>query len=119
MLKHYVEFLYPGILFSDTSEDEVETRDIHKLEIPEYSFGFRFFDREQTILDGEVLTGKSKNYSNWYYYGKVMTIDDVKEQEPDQRILISNMENNDYKRIVRTKFGQSIPVQDEDVVIGE
>ena len=33
MLKHYVEYLYPGIIVSETSVSEIAERDVSKVEI--------------------------------------------------------------------------------------
>ena len=42
--KTYVEFQYPGLLFSNISTQEVETRDTSKLDMPKNAFAFNFFD---------------------------------------------------------------------------
>lgn len=78
MLKHYVEYLYPGILFSETSVKEVAERDVKAVDISDGCFGFRFFDRTVTVIDGETLTGDRKNVSGWYYQGEKMTLEQVK-----------------------------------------
>ncbi len=120
MLKHYVEYLYPGIIVSETSVSEIAERDVSKVEISDHCFGFRFFDRTVTVVDGENLTGDRKNISGWYYQGEKMTIEQVKAtfgSDSKYDILISNMENNGYTSVVKTKFGQFMPLNDEDKVI--
>ena len=120
MLKHYVEYLYPGILFSETSVSEISERDVSKVSISDNCFGFRFFDRTVTVVDGEILTGNTKNISGWYYKGEKMTLEQVKAtygNDDNYRILIFNMECNDVGAVVKTKFGQFMPLRDEDEVI--
>lgn len=120
MLKHYVEYLYPGIFVSETSVSEISERDVAKIELSDNCFGFRFFDRTVTIVDGEILTGERKNVSGWHYQGEKMTLEQVKAtygNDGKHDILISNMENNGYVSVVKTKFGQFMPLNDDDTVI--
>lgn len=120
MLKHYVEYLHPGIIVSETSVREISERDVSKVEISDNCFGFRFFDRTVTFVDGEMFTGKRKNISGWHYRGKKMTLNQVKAtfgNDSKYSILISNMECNDVRAVVRTQFGQFIPLNDDDQII--
>lgn len=120
MLKHYVEFLYPGIFTSESSSKQVEKRDSNLIEIPEGSFGFRFYDIEEfTTESGKILKGEIENYSGWYYKGQKMSLEDVKIQMPEKEILISNMEINGWDYIVFTKYGQAFPLNINDSVIKE
>lgn len=118
-MMHFVEFLYPNILTSDTSIVEVSDRKIECVTMPEGSFGFRFVDQEQAIVNGEVLKGAFKDYSGWFYKGRRLSLDDVKKEMPDSNILISNMKCNGWAYVVKTKFGQCFPLEEKDVVIGE
>ena len=120
MLKHYVEYLYPGILVSETSIVEVAERDVKAVTIPDDCFGFRFFDRTVTVIDGEILTGDRKNVSGWYYQGEKMTLEQVKAiygSDPKYRILIANMEGNGMGTVVKTKFGQFLRLYDNDTIL--
>lgn len=120
MLKHYVEYLYPGIIVSETSVSEIPERDVSKVEVSGNCFGFRFFDRTVTVVDGETLTGDRKNVSGWHYKGEKMTLEQVKAtfgNDGKHDNLIFNMENNGYAAVVKTKFGQFMPLNDNDTVI--
>lgn len=120
MLKHYVEYQYFGIPFSETSVREISERDVSKVSISDNCFGFRFFDRTMTVVDGEILTGNRKNISGWYYKGEKMTLEQVKAtlgNDDNYRILISKMGCNDVSTVVKTKFGQFRPLHDGDEVI--
>ena len=120
MLKHYVEYLYPGIIVSETSVSEIPERDVSKVNISDRCFGFRFFDRTVTVVDGELLTGDRKNVSGWHYQGEKMTLEQVKATNGNDGkydILISNMECNGWSTVVKTKFGQFMPLESDDTVI--
>lgn len=115
MIKTYIEFCYPGLLCSETSIRVVAGRE-KPTEIPKTSFGYRFFDREEIEKDAETLKGESKNYSHWTYFGEIYTRDRVEIEKPNQKILITNMRDNNIDRVVFTKFGQAIPLFDGDIV---
>lgn len=118
MVKHYIEFIYPGVFFSESNIKEINKRNPKSVEIPNAAFGFRFMDREEMELkSGEILKGDFKNISGWYYEGKKMTLKDVKMEMPAKNILIDNMLLNKWKSIVWTKFNQAIPLYENDVVI--
>ena len=80
MLKHFVEFSYPGIIFSDYSHEEIAERKPELVTVPKEAFAYRFFDQVQTVVEGELLTGERKNYSRYTYFGKVYTLEEVKKE---------------------------------------
>lgn len=118
MIKHYVEYLHPGIVTSDTSTIKIKSRNPKKIKLDDnHSFGFRFYDREEKSFGKETLKGKRKNFSNWYYEGTIYTLGSVKKHHPDEKILISNIEINNIEKVVKTKFGQSIPLKKGDIIL--
>ena len=116
MINTYIRYLYPGVFCSDESVLQVKDRTIPKT-IPKGVFGFQFFDREVIEKDGEKLFGKEKNHSRYTYFGTKMTREQVENEKPRELILIQNMKSNDIKTIVFTKFGQAIPINDDDEVL--
>ena len=118
MIKHYVEFIYPGIIVSESSSKLIKNRG-SIVELPNSSFGYRFFDREEIKKNGEVLMGKRKNISHWHYEGKRYSLADIERLKPNERILISNMRNNKIDYVCCTNFGLSIPIDKGDVIIVE
>lgn len=123
--EHMVEFIFPGSFFSESSYEEHNDRTVAP-NVPARAFGYRFFDRdvyECTREDGKKFEeyGCQKNVSPWVYFGQVKTLAQVEQmaRETPKRwdILLSNMRINEYKRIVQTKFGQSIPLNDDDTVL--
>lgn len=122
MLKHYVKFFYPGAFVAETEVEEVKSRDAQKIKVPEGSYGFRFFDRQEITAENEnhepeTLRGKPKNYSGMFYFGRIMTLDDVKREMPDATILISNMETNNWDKVVKTRMGNIQPFEEKDTII--
>ena len=89
MLKHYVEFLYPGIYIASTNFTEIPERDVSKVEIPDNCFLFRFFDRIVSVIDG-IPSPDRKNISNWYYKGEEMTLEQIKARfRNDDKYMIA------------------------------
>ena len=63
--------------------------------------------------------GQPKNYSGTYYFGRVMTVSDVRKEVPNSDILISNMGGNGWKKVIRTRRGNFQPFGLEDKVVAE
>ena len=118
MFKHYVEFLHPGVIVTESSSEEVNHQNPDLIKLPENAYAFRFYARQEKESLGELLVGKPKNHTHWFMQGEVLTLADVKERFPKERVLIRNMERNETDRVCRTKFGQFIPLDKEDTIIG-
>lgn len=119
---YYAEFLYPGIIVSETSLKEITREEYlnpQTIKVPEHSFGFRVMHRNEDIKEDDVLIGQYRNTSGWYYIGVVNTKTDVARKDGKDSTLYRNMVNNGYDRIVRTRFGQAMPLRKEDVVLSE
>lgn len=116
MLKTYVEFFYPGSFVSEMSEREVLGRSL-PVTLPERAFAYRFFSRNEVVQVDEVLRGEKKDYGPTTYYGEEMTLEQVKALPGSHHILVSNMECNGWSRVVRTIYGQFMPLNDGDVVV--
>lgn len=118
MLKHYVEFLYPGVFVSESYEREIKSRDNIK-NIPKNCYGYRFFDREEIVINKENLVGKEKNYSGTYYFGESFTLNEVKKLNGNHKILIDNMKINNWKKVVKTRIGNFQPLYYNDKVLND
>jgi hypothetical protein len=116
MLKHYVEFYYPGSFFPETEIREIASRKT-KVAAPENCYGYRLFDREEVMQGKERLAGNAKNFSGMTFFGQTMTVADVAKLAGDHSILISNMRCNKWKKVVKTRRGNFQPVQKGDTVI--
>ena len=120
MVKHYVEYLYPGNIINQTSVSEIPRRIVKNIKLSDDCIGFRFFDKTETVVDGETLTGKKKNVSGWYYRGEEMTLQQAKEscrKNCRAEFLLSSIEDLGYTTIVKTKSGDYLPLKAEDKVI--
>ena len=118
--KTFAEYGYLGLLFGESSVREVESRDIEAAkadEKAEHAVWIRFYDREEAEIDGETLVGKPKNYSKTYMInGEPMTLEEVKRDHADERILISNMEGNGYDRVWKTTHGRFTQLPEDAVI---
>lgn len=113
----YVEFLFPGSFVSESSCKEVSNRDKPK-RIPKGAFAYSFYDREKTIVGEEEFWGDRKNRSGTFYpEAEIFNLKQIKENFPDSTILISNMECNKWKHIVKTRRGNFQPFEKEDRVV--
>lgn len=128
--KHFVTFYSPGTFVAETTEKEIDNWDIEQAtamaeNITErygarpYAFQFSTRSRSETDLDSHV-----SSTSGMYYlpHCKVETIDDVRQRaDPNERILLSNMECNNWPKIVSATEGWkwTQPLEDGDVVLAK
>lgn len=116
MTKHYIRWMFPGLVVTDTSDQEVKSATALP-KAPENSFGFRRGKREAVKVKGKWLTGEWRYVGPIYYLGgKVKTIEDVLREQPDS-ILLSNMKVNRIQAVVITKFGQAMPLEKDSVIL--
>jgi hypothetical protein len=116
--KHYVEFLYPGLMFPEIEVREVETRDVNALSIPEGCFALTFFDRTVVEQDGERLRGTARNKSKRYYVGgQVYDLDALAAEKGRDSIIYANVAGNGYTRAIHCSTGNWQPLEDGDVVL--
>jgi hypothetical protein len=105
MIKHYVEFFYPGIMFTEFSVEKVSTRRYNLIKAPKECFGFRFFSREEIKKGKRILKGKKENYSGRYYFGKIYTLKQIKKKLPREKCLIRNIKRSDTQKGLKTDLG--------------
>jgi hypothetical protein len=118
--KTYVTFFYRGLFVDDTSSRPADSRDPHRVDVPDGAFAFQFFDRVEGEADGVPVRSGALDRSPMYYVGaKVHTLDEVRATVPDSRILVSNMEGNGWDRVIQTRAGNWKPLGDGDVLLGD
>ena len=120
--KTYIEFLYPGSFFRESSTQEVKTRDVSKVKVPKNAFGFKFFDILSVVVDADgkqvELTSERINVSPMHYYGgKVYTVAELKREFPNDRTFISNVEGNGYKKAIHCRTGNLRPFGETDIFV--
>ena len=118
----YIEFVYPGTLFNETSTKEVKSRDTARVNVPDGAFGFKFFDiLEATVeADGKSvkLTSARINESPMFYYGgRIYTRAEAAREIPNNRTLLSNMDGNGWDRVIKTRAGDFQPFEETGVFI--
>ncbi len=127
MKKHFVTFFSPGTFCAETTEKSIDSWDVEKAKEMARSiterygatpFAFRFSTRERgkDDLDSHV----TKESGPYFLGGEIKTLTQLKkEADPRNKILISNMECNHWKRVVFA--GKSYiwpqPLGDDDVVL--
>lgn len=115
--KTFIEFLHPGFYFKEHSSQQVLDRN-EIVKLPENAFAYRYYDHETIEVNGKEFNGERSNVSNITYVdGKVLSIDDVKKSVPNNRILVTNMENHGVDYVVRTRTGNFQPLSEGDRVI--
>lgn len=135
-VKHYVVFMSPGTLVSETSQIEMEyPNDIQfvllKLgDIVErhgskpYGFYFKSVLETYDSDTGEMKKEKVNESGIYYINGKIFSYEDIKNRkDPNDDILIRNMEYNKIEYIIETcnswkhtaKFNMGI---DRNIFIG-
>ncbi len=119
---HKVMFFYPGSLFPETEAQRVRSRDPKKTIVPKTAFGFQFFDvieRKATREDGQELTDREVVDKSGMYYpgGEAFTAAQVKRLAGNNRILLSNMSANGWKKVVQTRCGNFQPLNTDDVIL--
>lgn len=119
MIKHYIEFFYPGVIFSETSINKVKSRCSKSIKAPTDCFGFRFFDREEVKSGREILKGNNKNYSGVYYFGKIYNLNQIRRKFPTEKILIRNVARSKNKKAVKTRLGNWQMLYRKDRIIKE
>jgi hypothetical protein len=127
MTKHYVMFLSPGSFTAESTTKEIDSWDISKAigmanDIHERydatPYGFVFFTKARGDADWEPAeTARSGTY---FLDCEVLTVEQLEaENNPEHRILLSNMRSNGWRRIVRTTKGWQwhAPFRDGDVCV--
>lgn len=123
-LQTFCEILYPGSFLPETDEVIVKLRDPEKI-ADKYKrcFQFQFYDQmvKEVKVDGQVsiVRGPKRNESPKYFPGGViMGVSDIKTLPGDYKILISNMESNGWKKVVRCRTGNFQPFEKNCEIIG-
>ena len=128
MEKHFVTFYSPGTFVAETDIMEIHrwsvraaiklARQINQ-RYNARPYGFRFITRSRNDKDFDSKeTARSPMY---YLGGEIKTLEQVEaENNPKDRILLSNMRYNHWGRIIinRNSWKWTQPLEENDVVIG-
>lgn len=127
MQKHFVTFLSPGTFFAEYTTKPIDSWDIEtavdmaKDIYERYNarpYGFRF--STQSRGDDDLDSVRTLSSGIYYLRGKIETIDEVRARnDPQESILLSNMEHFGYDRIITSIDGWkwTQPLLKDDVVL--
>lgn len=127
MKKHFVLFYSPGTFVSETTEKEIDSWDVEKAKKLARSikerhnaspYGFCFITRERR--DDELDSKVTKTSNTYFLGGKVLTLNDIlAKDDPNDRILISNMKNNGWDRVIENtnSWKVTLPLKSDDIIL--
>ena len=123
MVKHYVEFLFPGVLFAETTTRCLPSRRSPIRNVPEGCYGWRrFFIETRKSKSGRMLSSDRLSTSATTFIGEYVAAADVPRRfrGPRYAILRSNVRGNReyYRAVCRCPGGNIVPVHGRDRVIG-
>ncbi len=117
----------PGTFVSESTTKEVDSWDVNiakemaekiseRYNSAPYGFYFSTKSRLETDLDSKVI-----NKSPMYYLGgTILVLDEIKSRnDPNDRILISNMECNKWDRVIENcnSWKITLPLEKGDIVL--
>lgn len=127
MERHKVVFYSPGTMVSETTTKVIDSWDIEKVkemakDIKErhnsLPYGFSFLTEE--IKDGEWEPKETARSNIYYLGGKIETLEEIKSRnDPQDRILISNMECNGFSKVIvnTNSWKITLPFNEEDIIL--
>ncbi len=110
--KNYVVFYSPGTFFAESTSKEIDSWDTEKAialskEITErygarpYGFRFKTLERDENDASMFPQTKETKTSGMYFLGGTIYTLEQIKARnDPNDRILIRNMESNGVNRVV-------------------
>lgn len=113
--RYYATFTYLGSFVSESSTHEIP--DPFNVQMPKGAFAFKTFARTVTVIDGEELLGPPRDHSPETIRGEEYTLERVRQEMPNERILIANMEGNHWPSVVRTTSGRFVNVSDGAIIV--
>ena len=117
MTKHYVEFFYTSRIPVGPEEEEIAERSYNLVKVPKGAIGYRFFDREENIVDGKPVESYRYNYSPYLYWGMPLTQKDVRKMYGRMSPFYKFMKEKEYDRAVLTDDNNIFFVEDEDRIL--
>lgn len=127
MKQHFVRFSSPGTFFAETTEVPITSWNIKKAVELSHTikerygatpYGFRFVTRERK--DDELDSRETKHSNMYFLGGEVLTLKQIKKRNsPKDKILISNMENNGFNRVIinTNSYEFTQPLHNTDIVL--
>ena len=107
-----VTFYSPGTMFPEETTRDIESEDpleavcmastiVERHNAVPHSFRFTVWEKPEPIEDREFEAKKLRSSGMYFIDGKVETLEEVEARhDPSEKILLSNMRNNDFSKIV-------------------
>jgi len=119
--KTYVEFLSSGTFFDESSVKEVRKRDVSKIKVPKGVLFFRFFDILSAVVYANdkkirLRSGRTNVSPNYFYGGKIYTIQEIKRDFPKKTRLIREM-RDERKKAICCQTGEWVLANKTDIII--
>lgn len=109
----YIEFFQPGIYEAQRTCEKVEAR-AESTKLPQNCYAYRFFDRTEMEVDGELLIGPSKNFSGMTFFGKAMYAEEFMQSRHSSPQAIKAIKARGWKRVAVCAMGRAFPMEDAD-----
>lgn len=127
MIQHFVKFFSPGTFTAETSikpipewnvDVAIEMSQNIKERYGSKPYGFCFITRYRR--DDELDSRVIEESGIYFLGGTIKTLSEVEaENDPSNRILISNMKNNGWDRIIvnTNSYSITLPFTDKDILL--
>lgn len=105
---YWLKFYSPNVFVADTENVEVDELPApENVAFPDDAYCFEMYKREDVIDGKSVYMGKAEQVGFTYYHpnSKVETLEQVKRNPKATNILITNMQVNEWNKIVWTRWG--------------
>lgn len=127
MKKYFVEFYYPGVLFTETDVVPIPRKSVKLVmemasKLKTIPFGFSFLTKAKG-RDGKFDVIISKSNHTYYLGGEILTLKEAvkenKKRNGEYDILISNMMTNNIDKVIvnRNSFRVILPLKKKDVIL--
>ncbi len=124
--KHFVTFLSPGTFFNEETTKPIPSWDVKvavrmsRKIVERYGakpFAFVFSTCELSWKDLGLKT--TKESGRYFLGGRVLTLEEVKKEMPNESILIGNMERNKIRKVVVNENSWRCiqPLESGDIVL--
>lgn len=105
-MKNCIEFYKMGISLAPFLTKEVKSQDMSNIDVPVGAYMFRFFEVDDS--------GHKQNFSEYYYIGREISIEDFKKKYPQ----VDSVDFNGYDKILITPDSHFYPLKENEKVIG-
>lgn len=102
----FVTFYSPGIIVSKSETKNISSPS-EKIEWPENAYAYTLHKRDDLIENGKTFRGEPEQIGFTIYHpdSKVESLAEVKKNPKATKLLISNMEINNWSNIVWSRWG--------------